>query len=117
MVLEQRIEELKRLYSDIRSKTLPDGTGLVKIGTAKLPVGCTPPSTDVLLVFPPGQNTPSARYVKDIVKLPNGSTPGFSPTIVEGETWYTFSYNFSWNPRDPMYQYVESLVTRFAKQN
>lgn len=117
MTLEKRVEELRSLYSNVDMKTLQDSITAVRIKNAQLPSGCTPDKTDVLLLFPPNQDTPSKRYVKENVKLPNGKAPkNLNPTQVDGETWYDFSYNFPWSPQtDTMYQYVESALHRFAK--
>ncbi len=116
MTLDRRVEELKRVYPEVQSKTLQDGSGLIRICKVNLPKGCNPETTDVLLSFQPSQEVPNGRYVKDQVKLPSGRTPNYSATAIDGETWYGFSYNFLWNgTTDPMYQYVESVLTRFAK--
>ncbi len=118
MTIDKRIEELQILYGkeNVTSKTV-DGTTLVRIKSAQLPTGCKPERTDVLLAFPPQQDTPAKRYVKETIKLPNGNTPrNFNPTMLDGEAWYDFSYAFQWNgATDPMYQYVESALHRFAK--
>ena len=118
MTIEKRIEELQTLYGkdNITSKIV-EGTTLVRIKSVELPQGCKPEKTDFLLAIPQQQDTPSKRYVKENVKLPNGNTPrNLNPTMVDGESWYDFSYAFQWNPTtDPMYQYVESALHRFAK--
>jgi hypothetical protein len=116
MTLDDRVRELRQLYPNVASKTFQDGTGLTRISKLNLPKGCTPETTDVLLFFSPNQIVPSGRYVRDQVKLPSGRTPSYSPTTIDGETWYTFSFNFPWDgTKDPLYQYVESLLTRFGK--
>lgn len=118
MTIEKRIEELQTLYGkDNVTTKVVDTTTLVRIKSAKLPLGCKPEKTDVLLAFTQQQDTPTKRYVKENVKLPNGNAPrNLNPTMVDGETWYDFSYAFQWNQAtDPMYQYVESALHRFAK--
>jgi hypothetical protein len=116
VTMERRVEELKRIYPEVSTKTLQDGSYLVRVCKVGLPKGCNPETTDVLLSFQLSQEVPSGRYVKDQVRLPNGKTPGYNATTIDGETWYGFSYNFLWNgTTDPMYQYVESMLTRFAK--
>jgi hypothetical protein len=118
VTVEKRIEELQTLYGkDNVTSKIVDGTALVRIKGARLPQGCKPEKTDVLLAFPQPQDSPVKRYVKENVKLPNGNTPkNFNPTMVDGETWYDFSFAFQWNPTaDPIYQYVESALHRFAK--
>jgi hypothetical protein len=117
MNLTKRVEELVSIYGDVSTKTLPDGQILIRINRALLPQNCSPPDTDFLMTFPPGQDKPSGRYVKDQVRLSSGGTPSFSPTIIDGETWNGFSFNFPWEPTDPLYQYVESALHRFAKPN
>jgi hypothetical protein len=118
MTIEKRMEELQSFYGkDNVVCKIVDNTTLVRVKSAQLPVGCKPEKTDVLLTFPQQQDSPAKRYVKENVRLPNGNTPrNFNPTMVDGETWYDFSYGFQWNPQsDPMYQYVESALHRFAK--
>jgi hypothetical protein len=82
----------------------------------QLPNGCVPTVTDFLIVYPPNQDTPNARFVKHQVTLPNGKVPSFNSTIVDGETWYGFSYNLQWNPTQPLYLYVEGMIHRFDKE-
>jgi len=114
--LDKREEELKRIYTQVQKKTLPDGSGLIRVHGLTLAKGCVPERTDMLLTFPANQNVPNGRYVKDPVKLSSGRSPAYSPTTLDGETWYGFSYNVQWNPNyDVLYQYVESILTRFAK--
>ena len=117
MDLEKRFNELKTLYSNIQSKTLQDGTILLRVNGVHLPQGCNPATTDFLISFPPNQEAPNGRWVKHQVKLPSGATQNFSPIMQDGETWYGYSYNFPWNPTDPLYVYVETAIQRFAKPN
>jgi len=117
VTVEKKVEELRYLYGAVSTKTLPNGTILVRIKEVQLPSGCAPSKTDFLIEFPQNQDVPSKRYVKENITLPNGKTPrNFTPTQVDGEPWYEFSFNFPWNSQtDPMYQYVESALQRFAK--
>jgi hypothetical protein len=115
MDIERRVEELRGFYSQVETKTSPDGNTLVRIKGLAPDVGCTPGSTDVLLVLSTRQDTPLAKYVKHPITLASGSKPNYSSTLVDGETWYGFSFNFEWSTSDPMYVYVESVMTRFAK--
>ena len=91
------------------------GITLVRIKNLAAPSGCSPNQTEFLLVLSPQQDVPIARYVKDPITLVGGTRPNYTPTLVDGEPWYTFSYNFQWSPSDPMYLFVESAMTRFAK--
>lgn len=117
MDIEKRLAELRGFYSELDTKLAPDGNTHVRIKGLTTYTGCNPGSTDFLLVLSPQQEAPVARYVKHPVILPSGNTPNYSSTLVDGETWYTFSYSFRWNPSDPLYLYVESAMTRFAKAN
>lgn len=116
MTLEKRVIELRAFYGGISEKILPDML-LVRINKAMLPRGCVPQETDFLVIFPPGQDTPSGWFVKEKVRLPNGTNPNSASTTIDGEVWFSYSYRFSWSQsNDPMYQYVESALHRFAKQ-
>ena len=115
MTLEKRIIELRAFYRDVAEKVLPDKS-LVRINKALLPRGCAPQQIDFLLLFAPGQDTPSGWFVKEMVRLSNGSMPNSASTTIDGEVWHSYSYRFNWEQaNDPMYQYVESALHRFAK--
>jgi hypothetical protein len=115
--LEKRVKELKGLYPNVQSKTLQDGTILIRVNGIHLPEGCTPNRTDFLMTFPPNQDVPNGRFVKEQVRLPSGVTPNFSPIMQDGETWYGYSYNFLWTPAEPIFLYVETAIQRFGKAN
>jgi hypothetical protein len=115
MDIERRVGELRGFYSEVVTKRTPDGNTVVSIKGLTTDVGCIPGRTDVLLVMSTQQDTPVARYVKHPITLASGSTPNYSPILIDGETWYGFSFNLQWSTSDPMYVYVESVMTRFAK--
>ncbi|MDG6950012.1 MAG: hypothetical protein JRM77_09265 [Nitrososphaerota archaeon] len=74
-----------------------------------------PGTTDFLLVLSASQETPVQRCVKHPITLASGRVPNYSSTLVDGETWYTYSFNFQWSPSDPLYVFVESAMSRFAQ--
>lgn len=112
--MAKRLDELRGFYPEVDTKAKDGGT-LAKIKSLATPAGCNPAQTEFLLVLAPQQELPMARYVKDPIVLAGGARPNYSSSLVDGETWYTFSYNFLWSPSDPMYLFVESAMTRFAK--
>ncbi len=117
MDIGKALRELRGFYAEVDTKQTSDGNTLVRIRSLTTHTGCNPGTTDFLLVLSPQQEAPVARYVKHPVTLASGNTPNYSSALVDGETWYTFSYNIRWNPSDPLYLYVESAMTRFAKTN
>ena len=118
MDIERRIEELRQFYPLLNLKPIAGGYTVVRVRNVALPAGCNPGSTDVLLTLSAGQEVPAGRFVKHPVVLPSGNSPSYSATLIDGETWYGFSYNFPWSSTaDPMYVFVESMITRFAKPN
>ncbi len=107
------VESTKKGSAFEHEGTLPYVPQLVNQVTVNVPLESTTPT----FVLSPQQESPLARYVKQPVTLASGNTPNYSSALVDGETWYTFSYNIRWNPLDPLYLYVESAMTRFAKTN
>jgi len=89
---------------------------VVRIKHSLLPKGCIPSEVDFLLTFPLSQDVPNGWFVKEQIRLPNGTMPNSSPTMIDGEAWFGYSYRFQWDSsQDPMYQYVESALHRFAR--
>jgi hypothetical protein len=97
------------------SKTLPDGTYLLKISEVQLPSHCIPGRMDVLIVFQ-GGNDPPQILVKNQIKFDNGITArSTSNTAIDGEPWVNFSANFPWQQSDPFWYYVIGKLRRFEK--
>ncbi len=115
MTPEAKVAQLQSFFADVNMKTLSNRVA-VRIRHALLPRGCTPSEIDFLVTFPLNQDTPNGWFVKEQVRLVNGAMPNANSTIIDGETWFGYSYRFSWDPnQDPLYQYVESALHRFAK--
>src|SRR5690349_19754429 len=88
---------LKDAYGEVSTAKTSAGQTLVRIREASLPPGCSPATTPVLLVMPPGQVRPQI-YVKRGIRLRSGVEPrSTSPVSVEDEEWLQFSYSFPWN--------------------
>ena len=67
------LEELAADYPDAVSTTEASRT-LIKIPNVHLPKGCLPLQTSALVVLDEAQQQPQL-HVKDLPKLPNGTTP------------------------------------------
>jgi len=115
-LLASEIKYLKGLYGAVARTTGSSGKTLVRLTTAKLPPGCQPEATPVLLAWQPGQTRPE-MYVAPGVRCPNGASPRSTSTVfIEGEVWLQFSYTFPWEPsRHSLVQFVEGGLRRFAK--
>jgi len=108
------LDELASDYPDAAS-TVDATRTLVKIPAVRLPKGCVPAQTAVLVVIEESQPAPQL-YVKQLPKLPNGSAPrSTSPVQFGGESWHTFSFSQPWDEdRHTAVQLVEGRLRRFA---
>jgi hypothetical protein len=113
--LAAHIEELKDAFGAVTKVTAPSGETYFRIESAKLPKGCKPAATPVLLVVN-GEARPRC-YVKPGIKVPNGVDPRSTSTVeLQGEAWLQFSYNFSWEwTTHTLVQFVGSGLRRFAR--
>ena len=113
--LAPELEELKDTYGDVSTAGGASQQTLIRIGGARLPYGCVPISTSVLLVVQDGQRPQC--YVKGAIKLPSGSSPrNYAPVQMAGEEWWQFSYAFPWEQHaHSLVQFVEASLQRFAK--
>jgi hypothetical protein len=115
-VFASELEGLKTTYGDINVAKPSAERKLIRIHKAPLPKGCSPSSTQVLLVVQAGQPKPQV-YVKPGIKVPNGADPRSTSVVgVEGEEWLQFSYAFPWDENShTLVQFVEASLRRFAK--
>jgi len=116
--LAVEIASLKDAYGEVSTAKTSAGQTLVRIGEASLPRGCSPATTPVLLVVPPGQVRPQI-YVKRGIRLRSGVEPRSTSSVsVEGEEWLQFSYSFPWNENsNTLVQLVATALRRFAESS
>ena len=109
------IEELKEAYGAVATVTAPSGETHFRIESVKLPKGCKPTTTPVLLVVNGGARP--VCYVKPGIKVPNGVDPRSTSTVeLHGEAWLQFSYTFPWDwATHTLVQFVGSSLRRFAR--
>lgn len=113
--LAAEIEELKASYGGLTTATGASGQTLYRLNAARLPRGCTPAETPVLLVLQEGQRP--QIYVQTGIRTPNGTVPRSTSEVqFGGETWMQFSYNIAGDPSTyTLAQLVEASLRRFAK--
>jgi hypothetical protein len=94
-------------------KLLPDGRAAFRILEFELPLGCSPPKTDVLALYADPNGQPEV-HIKPGLTLRSGRPPRSTTSVtVEGEVWLTFSANCPWNPAEPAWLYIRRRVWRF----
>lgn len=88
---------------------------LIRLPRVIFPNGCNPTDTSAVVVLEEQQATPQL-FVKQVPKLPNGNTPrSVSPVPLAGDTWYSFSFNQTWDENaHTAIQFVEGRLRRFA---
>lgn len=88
---------------------------LIKLPKVTFPSGCDPTDTSALVVLEEQQPAPQL-FVKQVPALPNGKVPrSVNPMPLAGETWYSFSFNQSWDENvHTAVQFVEGRLRRFA---
>jgi hypothetical protein len=96
-------------------KALQDGRVAYKVEGVPLPPGCKPERSDVLLVYN-SRTEPPTMYVRDSIVLRNGAVPrNLTPTQIDGELWYQFSANYSYDNSKPVSVYVYGRLGRFLR--
>jgi|PersoiStandDraft_1058852.scaffolds.fasta_scaffold71517_2 hypothetical protein len=109
------VEELRSMFGDRVRMAMEGQRTLVIVSGVELPSGCRPQSTDVLLALDPGQPKP-VHYVRPGQTLRNGQHPkNPTPTMVGGEAWMNFSWDFPYKEGDPLSRFVAMIQQRFAK--
>jgi hypothetical protein len=112
--ISAELEGLKAAYGEVAMATGAPGQILIRIANARLPRGCTPAETPVLLVLEDGQ-VPKV-YVKPGIKVPSGAPRSTSDVQIAGEAWMQFSYNLAGDPSTySLVQLVGASLQRFAK--
>jgi hypothetical protein len=117
-VKDQRFEvelaSLKAAFGKV--SVAPGGAGdtLWRLN-ARLPRGCTPTVTPVLLVLRPNERP--QLYVKPGIKLPNGVLPRSTSAVqVAGEEWMQFSFSFAWDwQTGTLEAFIAASLQRFAQ--
>lgn len=90
------------------------GAQFLRLARAGLPTGCKPETTEVLLMVK-GTERP-AIYVKPGIVGPHGGPPrSCTESLVEGEAWLQFSYQFPWDSADGLVKFVATALRRFAQ--
>lgn len=114
-MLSAEIKELKATYGGLTTAAGDAGQTLYRLSSARLPTGCNPPTTAVLVVLQDGQ-VPKI-YVKPGIKTPNGTVPRSTSVVqIGGQEWLQFSYNIAGDPSTyTLAQLVEASMRRFAK--
>lgn len=111
--ISAELEALKAAYGVVTMATDAPGQALIRIANARLPQGCTPAETPVLLVLQDGQ-VPKV-YVKPGIKVPSGVPRSTSDVQIAGEAWMQFSYNLAGDISTySLVQLVGASLQRFA---
>lgn len=108
--------ELRRDYGpdNVKDKRLVDRRQAFRLIGVGLPEGCQPPSSDVLLIYAAPNTTPEI-LVGRAPTLPNGRAPkNINPTTIDGEPWFNYSVQWSWNPSESVWRNVTRKLMRFA---
>jgi hypothetical protein len=106
------VDQLKEAFGEIAVALGPTRQQLIRIKSARLPRGCDPEETPVLLVMQPSR---PQIYVKPGIKLPNGRDPRSATNVqIEGESWLQFSYSFPYDETThTLVQFVGAALNRF----
>ena len=106
------VDQLKEAFGKIAVAVGSNQQPLIRINAARLPHGCQPKETPVLLVMQPSR---PQIYVKPGIKLPNGRDPRSTSIVqVEGESWLQFSYSFPYEEtKHTLVQFVGAALNRF----
>src|SRR5687767_1706277 len=111
--LSAEIKQLKLVYGEVSVAEVA-GQTLIRITRARLPRGCSPAESPVLLVLQDGQ--PPKVYVKPGIKVSSGTPRSTSDVQVAGEAWMQFSYNIVGDLASyTLVQLLEASLQRFAK--
>lgn len=108
--------ELKRDFGpeNVNGKRLGDRRQVFRLISVGLPEGCMPGASDVLLVYSAPSTTPDI-LVSQVPTLPNGRTPkNVNPTTIDGEPWFNYSVQWTWNPSESIWRNVMRKLLRFA---
>jgi hypothetical protein len=115
--IQEQVARLKHLYGTVdRLAENSSGPQLLRINEARVPKGCSPSRTRVLLRIAPGQPRPEI-FVQPGIRLPNGKEPRSTSTVlVAGESWLQFSFSFPWDEQQhTLDQFVAASLQRFAR--
>ena len=112
--LTSEIDQLKDAFGDVATSTGSAQQTLIRIESVRLPKGCAPSETPVLLVM---QSPRPLIYVKPGIKLPNKRDPRSTSLVqVEGEGWMQFSYSFPYDENShSLVYFVATALTRFKQ--
>jgi len=108
--------ELQRDFGpdSVQDKRLSDRRQVFRLKAVEYPGGCSPASTDVLLLY----SAPSAApdiLVNKVPTLPNGRQPkNVNPTTIDGEAWFNYSVQWTWTPSEPIWRNIMRKLMRFA---
>ena len=109
------VEELRARYPDDLRVAEDGPRTLAMVKDVPLPTGCRPSSTDVLLVLDQAQPKPQ-HYIRPGQTLKDGQPPkNHSTTLVGGESWMTFSWNFPYQEGDSLVRFVTMVRQRLEK--
>jgi hypothetical protein len=111
-ILAFHLDHLKEAFGEVAVAVGSNQQPLIRIKAARLPRGCEPKETAVLLVM---QSSRPQIYVKPGIKLANGHDPrGTSTVQIEGESWLQFSYSFPYDESmHTIVQFVGAAINRF----
>lgn len=115
--MEGILGQLKASFGEgsVTSRALPDGRTTFKVVGVPLPPDCTPPATDVWVVFS-AQNRAPEVYVRQGIKVKGSISPRNTyPETIEGEPVMRFSTNLSYDPNKPLASYIYAKLGRFSR--
>jgi hypothetical protein len=98
--VEEQIAELKTHFANSQITPGTDGTLFIEISGVTLPAGWNKPSTNLLLLVPPGYptNRPNGFEADPDLRLANNNMPaGAGQSNHLGRTWL----HFCWQPGQP----------------
>lgn len=114
--------QLKDQHPDAALTPLPDGSTLVVVPGARVPIGWNQKQSTVAFVIPSGFPTarPDCFWSDSTLLLENGTAPANSnPQIPPGSAammrWFSW-HLVNWNPnRDTVYTYFDFCIDRFRQ--
>lgn len=121
-LLDEQVDEIKKIFSDVSVQTFGDGTSHIFIPSLKLPAGWNQVETSVSFLVPVGypMAKPDCFWTDINLRLANGATPqntGINPmpNVAEQKLWFSWHLE-KWNPStDTLMTFLRVIQNRFSR--
>lgn len=115
--IEKAVQDLVSLYGDGVRTAREGSRTLARLAEVKMPPGCRPLTTPMLLVLDAAAEKPVA-YVQPGQLLSNGRARRSTPVqIVGGESWMQFSFNVPWTEEVGIVRFMAAARQRFTQND